>query len=40
MDVWEVEAFVVYKRGWLRKGTRSFKYQINPVSGDVIGFEH
>ena len=39
MDVWEVEGEVVYKRGRLRKNKRHFKYQINPNSGDVIGFE-
>ncbi len=40
MDVWEVEGIVSLKKAVLRKESRRFKFQIDPLTGDVIGFEH
>jgi len=39
MDVWEVEGDVTIKKGLIRKEVRHFKYQIDPVTGSVVGFE-
>jgi hypothetical protein len=38
-DVWEAEGTAVIKKGLLSKEPKSFKYQIDPASGAVIGFE-
>ena len=38
-DVWEVEGDVVIKRGMFSKEVRHFKFQIDPETGRVIGFE-
>lgn len=38
-DVWEVEGMVVLKSGLLKKERRPFRFQIDPETGDVIGFE-
>ncbi len=38
-DIWEVEGIAVIKKGMFGKEQRSFKYQIDPTSGAVIGFE-
>ena len=38
-DVWEVEGEVVVKKGAFKKETRHFKFQIDPETGRVIGFE-
>ncbi|MCD6096434.1 MAG: hypothetical protein J7J99_07755 [Thermoprotei archaeon] len=38
-DVWEVEGTVVIKRGVLAKETRSFRLQLDPLTGRIIGFE-
>jgi hypothetical protein len=35
-----VEGIVSLKKGVLRKESRHFKFQIDPLTGDVIGFEH
>lgn len=39
MDVWEVEGDVTIKKGLLAKETRHFKYQVDPTTGSVVGFE-
>jgi len=38
-DIWEVEGIVVLKAGLFKKEQRPFRFQIDPMSGDVIGFE-
>lgn len=38
-DVWDVEGLAVIKKGMFSKEQRPFKYQIDPASGAVIGFE-
>jgi len=38
-DVWDVEGIAVIKKGMFAKEQRAFKYQIDPTSGAVIGFE-
>ena len=38
-DVWEIEGMAVIKKGMFGKEQRTFKYQIDPTSGAVIGFE-
>lgn len=38
-DVWDVEGIAVIKKGLFGKEQRAFKYQIDPTSGAVIGFE-
>jgi hypothetical protein len=38
-DVWEVEGIAVIKKGLFGKEQRAFKYQIDPASGAIIGFE-
>jgi hypothetical protein len=38
-DVWEVEGFVIIKKGLFGKEVKHFKYQIDPESGRVIAFE-
>jgi hypothetical protein len=38
-DVWEAEGTAVIKKGLLGKEQQPFKYQIDPASGAVIGFE-
>jgi len=39
MDVWEVEGDVTVKKGLIGKDVRHFKYQIDPATGNVVGFE-
>jgi len=39
MDVWEVEGDITIKKGMISKEVRHFKYQIDPSTGNVIGFE-
>jgi len=39
MDVWEVEGDVTIKKGLIGKEVRHFKYQIDPTTGSVVGFE-
>lgn len=38
-DVWDVEGIVILKKGMFGKEQRVFKYQIDPASGAIIGFE-
>jgi hypothetical protein len=38
-DVWEVEGFVILKKGLFGKEVKHFKFQIDPDSGRVIAFE-
>ena len=38
-DVWEIEGMAIIKKGMFGKEQRGFKYQIDPLSGAVIGFE-
>ncbi len=38
-DVWDVEGVAIIKKGMFGKEQRTFKYQIDPTSGAVIGFE-
>lgn len=38
-DLWETEGDVILKRFlWLKK-RRSIRYQLDPLSGDVIGYQ-
>lgn len=39
MDVWEVEGLVTLRKGFMKKEQRPFRFQINPNTGDVIGYE-
>ena len=39
MDVWEVEGDITIKTGIFSKDQRHFKYQIDALSGRVIGYE-
>lgn len=38
-DVWEVEGIVTIRRAAVLKERKSFRLQIDPETGDVIGFE-
>jgi hypothetical protein len=38
-DVWEVEGIVTIKRAAVLRERKSFRFQIDPETGDVIGFE-
>lgn len=38
-DVWEIVGIGIIKKGMFSKQQRPFKYQIEAVSGAVIGFE-
>jgi hypothetical protein len=39
MELWEVEGIVTLKAGLLKKEQRPFKYQIDPTTGEIVGFE-
>lgn len=38
-DVWEVEGIVSIKKAAVMRERKSFRLQIDPETGDVIGFE-
>ena len=38
-DVWDIEGTAVIKKGMFGKEQRAFRYQVDPGSGAVIGFE-
>jgi len=38
-DVWEVEGILTRRRAGLIKDRKSFRFQIDAETGDVIGFE-
>jgi hypothetical protein len=38
-DVWEVEGVLTVRRAAVMKERKSFRFQIDPETGDVIGFE-
>ncbi len=38
-EFWDVEGTFILKRGILGRDTRSFRYQVDPDSGRVIGYE-
>jgi len=38
-DVWEVEGILTVRRAGLMKIRKSFRFQIDAETGDVIGFE-
>ncbi len=38
-DVWEVEGFLTMRRAGVLKDRKSFRFQIDAGTGDVIGFE-
>jgi hypothetical protein len=38
-DVWEVEGILTMRRAGLMKDRKSFRFQIDAETGDVIGFE-
>jgi len=38
-DVWEVEGILTVRRAGLMKDRKSFRFQIDAETGDVIGFE-
>jgi len=39
MDVWEVEGDITVKKGLIGKEVRHFKFQIDPITGNIVGFE-
>ena len=39
LEVWEVEGDIIIKKGVFSKEHRHFKYQIDSISGRVIGYE-
>ena len=38
-DVWDIEGTAIIKKGMFGKEQRAFRYQVDPASGAVIGFE-
>ena len=38
-EFWDVEGSFIEKKGMLGRETRNFRYQIDPDSGRIIGFE-
>lgn len=38
-DVWEVEGILTMRRAGFMKDRKSFRFQIDAETGDVIGFE-
>lgn len=38
-EFWDVEGTFILKRGILGRDTKSFRYQVDPDSGRVIGYE-
>jgi hypothetical protein len=38
-EFWDVEGTFIQKRGILGRDTKSFRYQVDPDSGRVIGYE-
>jgi hypothetical protein len=38
-DVWEVEGFLSMRKAGILKDRKSFRFQIDAETGDVIGFE-
>jgi hypothetical protein len=38
-DVWEVEGILTMRRAGIMKERKSFRFQIDAETGDVIGFE-
>jgi len=38
-DVWEVEGILTMRRAGVMKERKSFRFQIDAETGDVIGFE-
>ena len=38
-DVWEVEGVLTMRRAALMKDRKSFRFQIDAETGDIIGFE-
>ena len=38
-EFWEVEGTVTRKKGLFGRVSRNFRYQINPDTGDIVGYE-
>ena len=38
-DVWEVEGILTIRKAAVMRERKSFRFQIDPETGDVIGFE-
>ena len=38
-EFWDVEGTFVEKKGMLGRDTKSFRYQVDPDSGRIIGYE-
>lgn len=38
-EFWEVQGVLIYKKGIFSKERRNFRYQIDPDSGEAIGYE-
>jgi len=38
-EFWDVEGTLIRKKGMLSKETRNFRYQIDPDTGNIIGYE-
>jgi hypothetical protein len=38
-EFWDIEGTLMRKKGVFSKETRNFRYQIDPDSGNIIGYE-
>lgn len=38
-EFWDVEGTLIRKKGLCRKETKNFRYQIDPDTGNIIGYE-
>lgn len=38
-EFWDVEGTIARKKGLLGKETRNFRYQIDPNTGNIMGYE-
>jgi len=38
-EFWEVQGVLIYKKGVFSKERRNFRYQVDPDSGEVMGYE-
>jgi hypothetical protein len=38
-EFWEVQGVLIYKKGIFSKERRNFRYQVDPDSGETVGYE-
>jgi len=38
-DFWDIEGTFIRKKGLLSKEKRNFRYQVDPDSGNILGYE-